>query len=51
MTTQAINVPSYVFFLVKKMFASLHDIEETIGAQTFKTIVDEKISVFCKPFL
>jgi hypothetical protein len=43
MTTQAINVPSYVFFLVKKMFASLHDIEETIG--------DEKISVFCKPFL
>jgi hypothetical protein len=51
MTTQAINVPSYVFVLVKKMFTSLHDIEKTIGAQAFKTIVDEKISVFCKPFL
>jgi hypothetical protein len=34
------------FFLVKKMSTSLHDIKETIGAQTFKIIIDEKVSVF-----
>jgi hypothetical protein len=40
-----------LFFSVEKMFASLHDIKETIGTQAFNIIVDEKVNVFCKPFL
>jgi hypothetical protein len=31
-------------FLVEKMLSSLHDIEETIGAQAFKIIVDDKVN-------